>query len=101
MPSLSKGTTAKGSADRPDPDSMEKAVFDLIRDVEGFRQAGIAIFGKHGWIRKTSKCSGVNESTIFRWIGEQSQPPAYAFALMSAWLTVFRATGQRPPEITD
>lgn len=73
--------------------------FPAIRTADDFRQAGTHIFGAHGWTTKTSRCMGVAESTIWRWVNEQTAIKAYALAVMSAWLHIFLTTGERPPEM--
>lgn len=73
--------------------------FPAIKSPEDFRRAGVHIFGIHGWTAQTSRCMGVAESTIWRWVNEQTVIKAYALAAMSAWLHIFLTTGERPPEM--
>lgn len=85
--------------DGPRPHLELPGRFPAITTADEFRLAGIHIFGIHGWVRETSKCLGVNESTIWRWVNEQTPIKGPALASMSAWLHIFRMTGERPPEV--
>lgn len=102
MPPSGRRRSAKGPPDLPESPVSPLGIpgrFPAISDAEDFRRAGIHIFGVHGWLRDTSKCLGVNESTIWRWVSEQTPIKGYALAAMSAWLRIFLLSGERPPEI--
>jgi hypothetical protein len=75
--------------------------FPAITTADDFRRAAIHIFGVHGWVGETSRCLGVNESTLWRWVNEQIPFKPYALAAMSAWLRIFMLTGERPPEMGE
>ena len=74
------------------------SVFEVIADADGFREAAMFVFGNYGWHRQVANALGKDESTVHRWINEQTEIPWYARSALAAWKIVFEATGQRPPE---
>jgi len=88
-----------GIREAPASNLVLPGTFPIIKTPDDFREAGLHIFGGHGWTAKTSRCMGVAESTIWRWVNEQTAIKSYALAVMSAWLHIFLTTGERPPEV--
>lgn len=73
-------------------------VFEIIETADEFREAAMFVFGNYGWHRQLANALGKDESTVHRWINEQTEIPWYARSALSAWKIVFATTGQRPPE---
>lgn len=78
--------------------SLASPTFEVIEDADSFREAAIFVFGNYGWLRQLANAFGKDESTIHRWVNEQSKLPYYARSALAAWKIVFEKTGMRPPE---
>jgi len=65
---------------------------------EELRTAAILLFGDRGWMSRLAEALEVDRSSVSRWFAGLPVPGPVA-AAVTAWLTLYELTGQKPHEV--